>query len=189
MTSIAIGTAFIYNRMMKNANCEICGRNKNVRNYQGKQLLCGMHREQMRRFGKFRPRTLASRNDFIDKGDYFEMVIYNQNLKEVSRALIDKKDKLLIEKIGSWCMDSGGYVMNGSVKNALHRFLLGKRSGLEIDHINGNKLDNRRNNLRFVRHAVNTQSWVKVYKKKIVEDFKKHLAEGKSIESFFEELK
>ena len=85
-------------------------------------------------------------------------------------------------------MDSGGYAMNGRVKTALHRFLLGKKKGLEIDHVNGNKLDNRRNNLRFVKHHVNVQSWVQVYKRKLAMDLKDHLAEGKDINSYFESL-
>ena len=70
----------------------------------------------------------------------------------------------------------------------MHILLLGKKKGLEIDHINGNKLDNRRENLRFVKHNVNGQSWVDVYKRKIVRDLKNHLAERKDIESFFKEL-
>ena len=142
----------------------------------------------MRRYGHFRERTLASRNNFIDKGNYFEMVIYGADLKEKARSLIDKTDKKAIELCGSWCMDSGGYAMNGRVKTALHRFLLGKKKGLEIDHVNGNKLDNRRNNLRFVKHHVNVQSWVQVYKRKLAMDLKDHLAEGKDINSYFESL-
>lgn len=40
----------------------------------------------------------------------------------------------------------------------LHRLIAGDRSGLEIDHINGDKLDVRRNNLRHVSHRANTQN-------------------------------
>lgn len=173
---------------MMNANCEICGRNRNVRNYKGKKLLCGMHREQMRRFGRIRPRTLSNSNDYIEKEDHYEMVIYGRDLKEKARALIDKEDKPLIEKVGSWCLDSGGYVMNGSVKMAVHRFLLGKKDGLEIDHIDGNKLDNRRSNLRFVTHRENGKNWINNFKRKVISDFQAHLSEGKDIESFFANL-
>jgi hypothetical protein len=45
--------------------------------------------------------------------------------------------------------------MNGK-NGALHRFLLGKKKGLEIDHANRNKLDNTKANLRFVLHKINT---------------------------------
>lgn len=39
-----------------------------------------------------------------------------------------------------------------------HVFIMGKKEGLEIDHINRNRLDNRRCNLRHVTHAVNMQN-------------------------------
>lgn len=54
-----------------------------------------------------------------------------------------------IEKI-SWCMwqiDSSGYVRTGhGIK--LHRYLTGVKSGEQVDHINGNRVDNRLANLR-----------------------------------------
>jgi hypothetical protein len=37
----------------------------------------------------------------------------------------------------------------------LHQFLLGRTPGMQIDHINGNKLDNRRCNLRVTTAQVN----------------------------------
>jgi hypothetical protein len=40
-------------------------------------------------------------------------------------------------------------------KQYLHHFLLGYLNGLEIDHIDGNPLNNRKANLRFVTHQQN----------------------------------
>lgn len=40
----------------------------------------------------------------------------------------------------------------------MHVFFLGVKKGLEIDHINRNKLDNTKNNLRFVSHQKNTMN-------------------------------
>jgi len=40
----------------------------------------------------------------------------------------------------------------------LHRFLLGEPPGMDVDHINGNTLDNRLENLRAISHAENTRN-------------------------------
>jgi hypothetical protein len=40
----------------------------------------------------------------------------------------------------------------------LHRFLLGAPEGIEVDHLNGDGLDNRRTNLRLVTHRQNQQN-------------------------------
>jgi hypothetical protein len=41
---------------------------------------------------------------------------------------------------------------------AMHRFLLGKKPGMVVDHISGDTLDNRRANLRHCRHADNIKN-------------------------------
>lgn len=43
----------------------------------------------------------------------------------------------------------------------LHQFLLGKEENMVIDHINGNGLDNTRENLRFVTISQNNQNRIK----------------------------
>lgn len=40
----------------------------------------------------------------------------------------------------------------------MHRFLIGAPKGVRVDHINLNKLDNRRENLRFVTAAQNSSN-------------------------------
>jgi hypothetical protein len=40
----------------------------------------------------------------------------------------------------------------------MHQFILGKKEKLEIDHKNGNGLDNRKRNLRHCSHGVNVQN-------------------------------
>lgn len=138
--------------------CTTCKSDKDVRlSRKIDAYLCRKHRAQIYRFGEIRNRTLSDKNEFVLKRDYAEMVIFDRDSKEKCRALIDKEDVEKVKNAGSWCCDTSGYVMNGKYKK-LHGFLLGKKNGYEIDHINRDKLDNRRKNLRFVLHRINTMN-------------------------------
>ena len=50
-------------------------------------------------------------------------------------------------------------IQNNSVLIMLHHYIIGKPSNdMVIDHINGNELDNRRENLRFATYSINNQN-------------------------------
>lgn len=72
--------------------------------------------------------------------------------------IIDDKD---IDKcIGKKFYLSKGYVVyceNRKIKK-LHRLLIGAQNGQETDHVNRDKLDNRKCNLRIVSHSENLQN-------------------------------
>ncbi len=46
----------------------------------------------------------------------------------------------------------------GSTTTTMHRFILKAKRGILIDHINGDKLDNRRANLRIASFSLNAQN-------------------------------
>ncbi len=81
-----------------------------------------------------------------------------------ANALVDGADAALAAM--RWCLLPKGYVArqttSGGVKQTfyLHREVLGLTAGdgLEGDHINGNRLDCRRSNLRIATHALNGQN-------------------------------
>lgn len=75
-------------------------------------------------------------------------------------AILDETD---VERIGgySWSTQATGYAgaKIGGRLVLLHRYILDAPVGALVDHINGNRLDNRRANLRFVnrqQHARNS---------------------------------
>lgn len=70
--------------------------------------------------------------------------------------LIDSEDFERCKSV-SWCVDNVGYA-NGCYKRKtvrMHRFILNAPKGFEVDHINHNRLDNRKSNLRIVTHQEN----------------------------------
>lgn len=89
-------------------------------------------------------------------------------------ALVDDEDYDRVLKAGPWQVANhqttfyadhhipgpDGLKRRGCRREHLHRFLMAEHlgPGLEIDHINGNGLDCRRENLRVVTHAQNLQN-------------------------------
>jgi hypothetical protein len=71
--------------------------------------------------------------------------------------LIDSEDQ---KRVGlrKWSVGSNGYLQTTfkDTRVSLHHYLIGRPLlSLEIDHINRNKLDNRKNNLRIVTRTQN----------------------------------
>jgi hypothetical protein len=54
----------------------------------------------------------------------------------------------------AWSRSAGGYAWNHKI-GFLHRQILEPKPGLDIDHINRDKLDNRRQNLRYLTRSQN----------------------------------
>lgn len=83
----------------------------------------------------------------------------SRNLGRV--ALVDDEDYEWLSKY-NWSLTvpdrpSGGYAFRRDPKTGrmigMHRMIMNPPEGFEVDHINGNTLDNRRSNLRIVSRA------------------------------------
>jgi hypothetical protein len=60
----------------------------------------------------------------------------------------------------SWLLSNKGYPVRYVNKKPqlMHRLIVGASKGVEVDHINGDPLDNRRENLRRCSHAENMKN-------------------------------
>lgn len=101
-------------------------------------------------------RTIYTPNEIIKYDTYAEIVLYNKECIEIARAQIDLED---VERVSTlkWGLDCG-YARNNKNKIRLHRFIMQYNGGKSIDHIDGNKLNNRKSNLRICEHSENLKN-------------------------------
>lgn len=90
-------------------------------------------------------------NNFYVKDGYCEGIT-----SKGKKFFFDKEDWNMVTTF-NWYIDAKGYVvaMNGKRVVRLHRLLMNPDEGIQIDHINRNKKDCRRSNLRFALNKEN----------------------------------
>lgn len=85
----------------------------------------------------------------------------NHSGEIIAWAVISEFDLEMVSR-HRWCLHGRGYAITqiDGRKVLLHRFLLGLQHGdqRQGDHINGDRLDNRRENLRIVTRGQNSQN-------------------------------
>ena len=139
---------------MKEKICsvEYCDKNVYAINY------CGRHYKQILTKGYIHI-TRFDKNKIIVCGNYAKIILLNNNNIVVGKCIIDIEDIKKIKKY-KWHYDCGYCTTTIQEKNKkynmkIHRLIMGFPDS-NIDHINRNKLDNKKINLRCVGQSVNT---------------------------------
>lgn len=155
--------------------CEICGREQEKLSTIHGYHLCKKHYAQYQRLGKFldsNPRTTNDLNEIIIDGDIAKIKLYDSKQNEIGEAIIDTEDVDRVKNY-KWRVKLGGTnrskcncVLTGNAKetytNSLHRHIMNCPKSLYVDHINGNRFDNRKSNLRICTNQENCFNTVKL---------------------------
>jgi hypothetical protein len=106
-------------------------------------------------------KSCRSKNKYVSQGDWISLDVSTKTHPNTWCA-IDKTDLALIEKTGGRWVAARAH--NGLLyitqKNGpyLHRLLMQPDEGMEVDHIDGDPLNNRKSNLRCVEPTINRRN-------------------------------
>jgi hypothetical protein len=110
-------------------------------------------------------KTCGNCKKIIKENEYYRFIFLNTG----ESFIFDLKDLDLIEKY-TWHINRGYPETNITINDKkttkrLHQFLINTNLGEVVDHINGDTLDNRRNNLRIANYQQNAANSRKQNKK------------------------
>ena len=90
--------------------------------------------------------------------------IYNEDKVIVGHTIVDDDKWHELSRSSMSFKNEDTYVMINNTKLTLHRYLLNANEDQKVDHINGNGLDNRIENLRFCTDTGNSHNKNKISK-------------------------
>lgn len=153
--------------------CKICGADESktrIINSKKYGVLCRKHYLQMYRHGEVF-RTIMDPNDIIphEEDGYAEVVLRNKIGEVTGIVKIDLED---VDKVSQhkWHITKAprtSYAathIDGNTKLFLHRFVLDYYGVLDVDHINHDGMDDRKENLRIITHSANLTNQYRVDK-------------------------
>lgn len=101
-------------------------------------------------------KTISGENDFVIHEKHAEIILRDRKGKEKSRTKVSLNRVEELMKY-NWYASGSAYVSGkfGSDEITLHRFIMKAKSNEMVDHVNGDKFDNRDENLRIATRSQN----------------------------------
>lgn len=156
--------------------CSVIGCNTKI---DGKhKCYCNKHYKQIYTHGEIQERTSFTPNEINIVDNHAEIVLYNKYNDKIGVAIIDIND---VDKCKNykWGINGNGYAKNGKHNIFLHNIILNIDripNGFVCDHINRNRLDNRKSNLRIITNSENCFNRSNVLGYSYIKNINKYMA-------------
>lgn len=147
------------NRNPNRTKCSICQSVHRTYKYKGKIPLCAKHMTQILRYGHIKSRTQQDKNKIICNGKTCLMELYNINGGIKNSTIFSQCHFERVSKI-KWSLNNGYAVGVITRKKQIlfHNYIKERKIGYQLDHIDGNKLNNTDDNLRYATRAENLRN-------------------------------
>ena len=101
---------------------------------------------------------MKRKNSYYISGNNVYMLVKNTTMSR--EVIIDLDDLQEVAKY-NWRLNKDAYAVHSSVatkERFMHHLILKRKKGLETDHINRNRVDNRKANLRYATRKQNVEN-------------------------------
>lgn len=137
--------------------CCVCGFEDHsvVYSKRYKGMYCLRHYSQLYKLGEIKKITVFDKNEYYIHDGVVYLILRNSKNENVAEVKLDEED---LEKVlqFKWYLDTWGYA-ESHIKGLMQRFILNEYDSNRIpDHINRDRLDNRKSNLRILDKSGNS---------------------------------